>query len=127
MLSRTARGPGSAGEDERALIERQEDGIDANVGGQMSAALADADPEPGAEAAPDADDEQGAGVVGLQGVAAAPRQADDGNPQADRHDGRCGDFVEGGSAELDAEQRHGGRSKIGRSKGYGSRRRRARR
>ena len=54
----------------------------------------------------------GAGVARLQGVAGHLGEADDGDPQADGHHGRGGDFVEGGSAQFDAEERHDGLKRL---------------
>ena len=60
----------SAGQDEGALVEAEQHGADAEVRGQVATALADAEAQAHADAAPDRDDEHRAGVVRLQGVAA---------------------------------------------------------
>jgi hypothetical protein len=58
----------SAGQEEDALVEAEQHGADADVGGEVAAALADAEAEAHADAAPDRDDEHRAGVARLQGM-----------------------------------------------------------
>ena len=76
---------------------------------QMAAALADAEAEPHADAAPYRHDEDRAGIVRLQRMAAGAGEADDGDPEADRHHGRGRELVEGRFAQFDAEECHDGR------------------
>jgi hypothetical protein len=104
--------PSAAGEEQRQLVDAQQQGAAQQVGDEVAPVLADADAHPRAQAGPGQGDEQGAGIAAAEIDPAGEQQADGGSPQADGHDGGGSEFGKGRSAQGNAEKRHGGRRSV---------------